>query len=114
MMARRTLFLGAGGYDDSLRYGADCDVMTRLLGRTRFANIAEHLYVYRRRPGQKTKHDNPKVDHDLLLVRHRRLRTNIGAEGVPGFTGQAVPNQNLVPLDLARAPGGQARHPASD
>ena len=79
MMLRRNLLLEAGDYDESLRYGADCDLLTRLLGRTRFANIAEPLYVYRRRPGQDTAHDNPQVDRDLLQVRHRRYERIIGA-----------------------------------
>ena len=73
IMTRRCLVLQAGGYDQSLRYAGDCDLMTRLLGETDFANIAEFLYLYRQRPGQITTHDNPKRDHDLLLVRQRRL-----------------------------------------
>lgn len=73
VMARRCLVLQAGGYDQSLRYGGDCDLMTRLLGETNFANIAECLYLYRQRPGQITSHDNPKRDQDLHLVRQRRL-----------------------------------------
>ena len=73
LMVRRGLLLEAGGYDESLVYCADCDPTTHLMGRTRFANIAEHLYIYRRRPGQVTTHDNPKRDQDIRLVRTRRL-----------------------------------------
>ena len=35
LMLRRDLILDAGGYDQSLRYGSDSDLMTRLMGRTR-------------------------------------------------------------------------------
>ena len=72
LMTRRKLLLDVGGYDESLYYCDDCDLMTRLLGRTRFANIPDHLYIYRRRPGQRTRHDNPRKDHDTHLVRQRR------------------------------------------
>ncbi len=73
LMCRRKLLVDAGGYDESLRYSPDLDLMTRLLGRTFFANIAEHLYVYRRRAGQLTVHYNLKHDRDIDLVRRRRL-----------------------------------------
>ena len=72
LMMRRKLLLEAGDYDLSLSYCGDCDLMTRLLGRTKFANIPEHLYIYRRRPGQGTSHDNPKRDRDILVTRQRR------------------------------------------
>jgi len=72
LMSRRQLLLEAGGYDSSLRYCGDCDLMTRLLGRTTFANIPEHLYIHRRRPGQRTTHDNPKRDRDIIETRQRR------------------------------------------
>ncbi len=73
LMTRRRLLLEVGGYDESMRYSADSDLVTRLLGRTIFANIAEHLYVYRRYPGQLTSHDNPISDKSSLLARKRRL-----------------------------------------
>ena len=78
LMTRRQLLLEAGGYDLSLRYCGDCDLMTRLLGRTKFANIPEYLYIHRRRPGQITSHDNPKRDHDIRLTRERRLQWILG------------------------------------
>ncbi len=72
LMTRRKLLLEAGGYDFSLAYCSDCDLMTRLLGRTKFANIPEYLYIHRRRPGQRTTHDNPKRDRDIIETRQRR------------------------------------------
>jgi len=73
VMLRRRLLLEAGGYDESLRYCVDSDLMTRLLGRTRFANIPEPLYVYRRRQGQSGARNDPQRHHDMLLVRKRRF-----------------------------------------
>ena len=79
LMMRRSLVLAEGGYDVSINYGSDCDLMTRLLGRTMFANIPERLYLHRRRPGQKTSHDNPKRNQDIVVVRQRALE-RIGGE----------------------------------
>jgi len=73
LMMRRDLVLEAGGYDESLRYSVDCDLMTRLLGRTMFANIAECQYLYRRRAGQLTSEYSARRIQDMLLVRQRRL-----------------------------------------
>ena len=74
IMMRRQLILDAGGYDNSLRYSPDCELITRLLGHTMFANIAEHLYLYRLRAGQMTSHTNARRANDMLLVRQRRLQ----------------------------------------
>ena len=73
LMMRRGLVLEAGGYDESINYASDCDLITRMLGLTRFANIPECLYLHRRRPGQRTSHVNPRRKHDDFLVRQRRL-----------------------------------------
>ena len=73
LMLRRNLMLDAGGYDVSLRYSADCDLVTRLLGETQFANIAEFLYLYRQHAGQLTSHANTQRQQNRLLVRQRRL-----------------------------------------
>ena len=72
-MMRRRLVLEAGGYDRALKYSVDRDLMTRLMGRTRFANIAEVLYVYRRHGSQLTADINPRSVQDGLLMRVRRL-----------------------------------------
>ncbi len=73
LMMRRCLVLEAGGYDVSINYSSDCDLITRMLGLTRFANIPERLYLHRRRPGQRTTHDNPRRDQDIIEVRQRAL-----------------------------------------
>ena len=50
VMFRRPLLQAIGGYDETMGYhtGSDMDMMMRLMGRTRFANIAEGLYLYRK------------------------------------------------------------------
>ena len=73
LMMKRHLVLEVGGYDQTLVYSTDRDLMTGLMGRTRFANIPEILYVYRRHEGQLTSHSNVRRDQDGLLTRVRRL-----------------------------------------
>ena len=73
LMMRRGLMLEVGGYDASMRYHDDCDLMTRMLGKTEFANIADCLYIYRLHPSQLTSHRNAARDQGALLVRQRRL-----------------------------------------
>ena len=73
VMLRRELPLSVGGYDVSMRNGSDSDLMTRLMGRTLFTNIAECLYIYRRHAGQSTSRKTAARDRDSLLVRSRRL-----------------------------------------
>ena len=73
LMLRRTLFLEFGGYDEEMRYSSDSDFMTRLMGRTSIANIAQCLYLYRRHANQNTAHRNAKRVQDMRLMRARRL-----------------------------------------
>ena len=73
LMMRRSLVLEVGAYDESLRYSVDCDLMTRLLGRTQFANIPSCLYLYRRRADQLTSEYSERRVEDMQLVRQRRL-----------------------------------------
>ena len=73
LMMRRQLLLEAGGYDQSLRRSIDCDLMTRLLGRTQFTNIAESLYLYRQHAGQLSSHTDARRNQDRMTVRQRRL-----------------------------------------
>ena len=73
VMLRRELIKIAGDYDASLRYGSDSDLLTRLMGRTRFTNIPECLYIYRRHGRQLTAEKGEKRRHDMLLVRARRF-----------------------------------------
>ncbi len=73
IVLRRDLVLEVGGFDQSMRYSADSDLMIRLMGRTRFSNIAEYLYLYRQHAGQTTAQGGVKREQDRLLLRSRRL-----------------------------------------
>ncbi len=73
IMLRRELFKIAGKYDASMRIAADVDLMTRLMGRARFSNIPERLYIYRRHARQLTAEQSDKPRQAKLLVRARRF-----------------------------------------
>ena len=74
VMFRRPLLLAIGGYDESMGYhtGEDIDMMMRLLGRTRFANIAEGLYLYRMHRMPTAIQQRRRKGHAEML-RKRRL-----------------------------------------
>ena len=77
LMMRRSLVVEVGGYDEKTPYGMDYDLMTRMLGLTKFANIPERLYIHRRRPGQVSGdskwRENPKRMAGYNFVSRRRL-----------------------------------------
>ena len=74
VMLRRPLLLAVGGYDESMAYqsGSDADLMIRLLGRTRFANIMESLYLYRLHR-KLTAPEQCKRSRQAQMFRKRRL-----------------------------------------
>ena len=73
LMLRRDLILDVGGFDQRMGYAADSDMVIRLMGRTRFTNITERLYIYRRHEDSLSSQRNAKRDHDVLLMRTRRF-----------------------------------------
>ena len=46
-MARRAVLLSVGGYEESRQFADDRELYSRLLLKTRFANLPEALYLYR-------------------------------------------------------------------
>ena len=48
VMMRRELLVSLGGYDTSYRTAGDLDLWTRMAEKTRFANLPDKLYLYRR------------------------------------------------------------------
>ncbi len=74
LMYRRPLLLAIGGYDESMGYhtGEDMDMILRLMGRTRFANIAESLYLYRMHR-QLTAREQSRRKRHSQIIRQRRL-----------------------------------------
>ena len=47
---RKQSFLEVGGFDETIRYGEDCDLALRMAEKFRFQNIEEVLYKVRRGP----------------------------------------------------------------
>ena len=47
-MMRRELLVSLGGYDTSYRTAGDLDLWSRMAEKTRFANLPDKLYLYRR------------------------------------------------------------------
>ncbi len=74
VMFRRPLLQAIGGYDESMGYhtGSDMDMILRLMGRTRFANIAEGLYFYRKHRQPTAREQSERKRHSQML-RKRRL-----------------------------------------
>ncbi len=74
VMFRRPLLQAIGGYDESMGYhtGTDMDMILRLMGRTRFANIAEGLYLYRIHR-QPTAQEKSYRERHAQIIRKRRL-----------------------------------------
>ena len=69
VMFRRPLLQAIGGYDESMGYhtGSDMDMILRLMGRTRFANIAEGLYLYRMHRQPTALEQSERKRHSQLL-----------------------------------------------
>jgi len=61
LMIRRDILNAIGGYELSRKRGNDIELVSRLICRTRLANLPDRLYLYRKHDGQypwaKGKHD---------------------------------------------------------
>lgn len=55
LLIRRDLLIDVGGYELCRKRGNDIELVSRLISKTRFANIPEWLYLYR-------KHDVQRID----------------------------------------------------
>ena len=73
LMMRRHLLLDVGGFGESARISPDCALMTKLLGKTKFANIADCLYLYRQHASQITTVQNAERKRETRLLRQERL-----------------------------------------
>ena len=58
IMMRKTILDACGGYDASLMRSPDIELVSRLITRTRLANLTENLYLYRQHDGQQ--HSTPR------------------------------------------------------
>lgn len=82
VMARRALLERAGGYDERWRVAQDHELWTRLLPRTRFANLPEALVRYREH-GASLTHTAPTEQLAARLRASRRLAAELAGEEVP-------------------------------
>jgi len=73
LMMRRNLVMEVNGFDETVRISPDCALLTKLLGRAKFANIAEFLYLYRQHTSQITAEQNAERERETMLVRQVRL-----------------------------------------
>jgi len=73
LMMRRHLVMEVNGFDESVRISPDCALLTKLLGRAKFANIAEFLYLYRQHSSQITAERHTERERETMLVRQVRL-----------------------------------------
>ena len=58
VMMRREILEACGGYDESMQRSPDIELISRLITRTRLANLTENLYLYRQHDGQQ--HSTPR------------------------------------------------------
>ena len=72
-MARREILLAAGGYEDSRNIAADRELFSRLFAITRFANLPEALYAYRRHGEQKSETMRRQQASEVLAIDRRWL-----------------------------------------
>ena len=78
LMMRRHLVIEANGFDESVRISPDCALMTKLLGKAKFANIPEFLYLYRQHNNQITTEQTAERERETMSVRQVRLERILG------------------------------------
>ena len=74
-MMRRQLLVDAGGYDESARISEDIELWTRLAHRTRFANLPDTLYTYRRHQQSKSVLDESLMFDNSREFKRRALQS---------------------------------------
>ncbi len=99
MLRRRILDDEPFAYDPSYPYGGDYEMWARLSRRTRFANVPEVLFLYRRHGRQiSQRHGASQVDA-AARVRARLLRETLHFEPTPA---ELTFHERLCHLDLPR------------
>ena len=69
-MFRRDLFYAVGGYEQNRKRSRDIELVFRLLGKTRIANLPDQLYMYRQHGGQP---HGPEARRDWHELKRRML-----------------------------------------
>ncbi len=111
IMMRRELLLSVAGYEPSRRTADDVELWTRLMWRTRFANLPEKLLLYRRHDSQDHLTRDAVGKEKAREVRARLLKRLWGEaprETLIRFERMRL-DEKLGPLDRRRARRDLAR-----
>ena len=73
-MIRRELLEAVGGYEPGRRTATDVELWSRLMWRTRFANLPQRLLLYRRHDAQNSTTRDAAMQAEALEARQRLLR----------------------------------------
>lgn len=76
VMMRQEILRACGGYDETMTRSPDIELISRLITRTRLANLTENLYLYRQHDGQR---HSEQLWADLM----RRLLFRLWGEAPP-------------------------------
>ena len=97
-MMRRQALLDAGGYAESARISEDIELWTRLAGSTRFANLPDTLYAYRRHKQSKSV-----ADEKLMFDNSRQFKRRALRDICPQLTDAAT--DRLTKMTYRQPPG---------
>ena len=105
-MIRSELLELIDGYNTSRARGSDIELNSRLIRRTRFANLPKKLYLYRRHEGQRLSAPEAKRDWNKLL---RRIFTDLWGEAPPESLDRLARVRSRDKFWLGGTPTGSAR-----
>ncbi len=88
VMMRRDVPASVRGYDPE-QIVNDMDLYTRLIGKTRFANLRQRLYVYRSHERNMTKLQHEEIGDDWRDI-HACLLNRLMGETPPTFTERII------------------------
>jgi glycosyltransferase involved in cell wall biosynthesis len=78
VMMRRRELVAVGGYDVNFLHTEDIELWSRLLGRTKFANLPEVLYTRRLHPRSIISTQSASQYRNGMIVRQRLLKSILG------------------------------------
>lgn len=88
IMARRSLLVAAGGYDETFTYAQDYDLWLRLAEKARVANLPDRLYCWRQNAGSVS--NAHRAEQDAAAARARARAMQRGILPVPEPAGGGV------------------------
>lgn len=107
VVARRSLLIEAGLFNETMRHAEDYDLCLRLARLTQFALLPEALTLYQRQPNSLTTHLLAEDEAHIPLF--RRLL----ADGQLSASQRATIERRLAQSLFARAYQLRAQHPAA-